>query len=534
MKKPILLFLSTLLIIQLCSGCGVKEHNPTLIESTAPAQTDAVVRVPDLIGVDESSAKQILLSKGLIPVVEYEHNSSVREGDVIRISPDANLEIEKDSRVTLYVSLGTSYNSETPDSTAAPKETDNPSTITVNPSVKPDPTQIPSSSTTQKPKVTPTPAVTSTPTKKPTATSTPKPTATPTPMPTATPTPMPTATSTPMPTATPTPKPTATPTPKPTATPTPKPTATPTPMPTATPLPKPTATPSPMPTATPTPKPTATPSPTPFPTPEGDQVYVRIDDYIYFGSYPQSEVKDSNLKKSLTNIAGSTSSWQSYGYYIKGYKSNFMVYKDVTYDGQKYRGVYFSQYRPRDPQVGSSLDNSDQDDNGYRINTVYWFKYEPIKWKILSESGGSAYLCAVTILDAQSFHHTTEKTNGYYANNYARSDIRVWLNNTFYDTAFSSSEKNAIKNNISLLSYASVTNSLYGFVDNSSRAKYLTAYARAQGGNNTQHYWWLVSPVDSQGGEYVYIVANGSVYKSSWYCRVTYTHGVVPALNLTL
>lgn len=263
-------------------------------------------------------------------------------------------------------------------------------------------------------------------------------------------------------------------------------------------------------------------------------MYVRIDDYIYFGSYPQSEVKDSNLKKSLTNIAGSTSSWQSYGYYIKGYKSNFMVYKDVTYDGQKYRGVYFSQYRPRDPQVGSSLDNSDQDDNGYRINTVYWFKYEPIKWKILSESGGSAYLCAVTILDAQSFHHTTEKTNGYYANNYARSDIRVWLNNTFYDTAFSSSEKNAIKNNISLLSYASVTNSLYGFVDNSSRAKYLTAYARAQGGNNTQHYWWLVSPVDSQGGEYVYIVANGSVYKSSWYCRVTYTHGVVPALNLTL
>ena len=49
-----------------------------------------------------------------------------------------------------------------------------------------------------------------------------------------------------------------------------------------------------------------------------------------------------------------------------------------------------------------------QDDSGYYTNTVYWFKFEPIKWKVLSESDGDAFLCADMIPDSQDFHHTTK------------------------------------------------------------------------------------------------------------------------------
>ena len=176
----------------------------------------------------------------------------------------------------------------------------------------------------------------------------------------------------------------------------------------------------------------------------------KTGDIIEFGSYPQSEVTDSALKSALTSKAGSTDGWTSYNYYINGAQSDYMKYTDVEYGGAKYRGVYFTQYRPCWTTGSSSTDNSCQDDNGYSTSTVYWFKYEPMKWQVLSsdkETGAVAVL-SKTILDSQEYYQDkfTRTIDGktIYANNYEYSDIRTWLNGTFYDGAFTAAEKNAI------------------------------------------------------------------------------------------
>ena len=137
------------------------------------------------------------------------------------------------------------------------------------------------------------------------------------------------------------------------------------------------------------------------------QAYSRDGYYMYFGTYPQTKVTDTTLSSSLNSLAGTlpTSSnsqkWTSYGYYISGSVTDYMWYIDVEYSGAKYRGVYFTSYRPYWCTSSSSSSNGYQYTNGYYTSTVYWFKYEPIKWQILEEADGYATILADLALDSQ-------------------------------------------------------------------------------------------------------------------------------------
>ena len=159
----------------------------------------------------------------------------------------------------------------------------------------------------------------------------------------------------------------------------------------------------------------------------GDEdVYTRVDedgnesatgDYILFGSYPQTKVTDASIISALGGFDEST--WTSYGYFINGQVSDYMYYIDKEYNGENYRGVYFTSYRPYlCNDLSSASNSSEQDENGYELSTVYWFKYEPIKWLIVEESYGMATLVADMILDSQQYDYEANKeTSGN--NNYA-------------------------------------------------------------------------------------------------------------------
>lgn len=77
-------------------------------------------------------------------------------------------------------------------------------------------------------------------------------------------------------------------------------------------------------------------------------------------------------------------------------------------------------------------------------NETTGFKTEPIQWRILKIENGKALLLSSKILDAGMYNSTSATVGGYYANNYARSDIREWLINDFYNNAFSLAEKQCI------------------------------------------------------------------------------------------
>lgn len=327
------------------------------------------------------------------------------------------------------------------------------------------------------------------------------------------------------------------------------------------------------------------------------QTYVRVNkdknpnvegEYILFGSYPQTKVTDSTLASTLNSAAGTlptnanSQAWTSYKYYQGtgdlGSQSNttdYMWYQDITYGGEKFRGVYFTSYRPYLTNYVSGTGYIMQKENGYNISTVYWFQYEPIQWRILSEENSSALILCEMLIDSQEFYHTSNnrEINGQtiYANNYAESNIRAWLNDNFYNTAFDSLQKQLIQlttvdnsasttssasnpyacentvDNIFLLSYQDMINTEYGFNANANakdaaRQKGATDYALCQGvemsASETELFgfnkgvWWLRSPSDASDHQACDIFGSGYSYDIS---RVWHTiYGVCPALYIQL
>jgi hypothetical protein len=292
-------------------------------------------------------------------------------------------------------------------------------------------------------------------------------------------------------------------------------------------------------------------------------------DNYYLGSYPQTKVTDSELITDL-NTAGGTlptsdnsQTWTSYGFYIsRSNTTNFMWYKDVTSGDDKYRGVYFTSYRPYYTEYSSSASYSLQDDNGYLINTRYWFKYEPITWDVLSvgETGGPLVV-ADMILDSRDYYHLTSSRTisgvTVYANNYKESNVRGWLNSDFYNQAFSSNEQSSINtttvdnstastgttpniyacadtnDEMFLLSYVEATNTSYGFSTTTSRIRQATDYAKALGVyvSYVNSRWWLRSPYyyfNSINARDVYydghIISSNNVYFTG--------NGVLPAFRI--
>ena len=285
---------------------------------------------------------------------------------------------------------------------------------------------------------------------------------------------------------------------------------------------------------------------------------------IQFGNYPQTQVERTDALEAAANAK----TWQSYGYYIgKGGNdgsmtaSSYMTFVDFFSNGVKYRAVKFTKYRPYATNYSSSASNSIQDDNGYSTNTTYYFKYEPLTWRVLDASTGLV-LCD-SIIDAQAYqndvHVVHAPSDDYlygpegYANIYALSAIRDWLNENFFNTAFNNTQKAKIKsteiNNdspfdsaynsastsdkIYLLSYSEAHSSGYGLSSASARKAKGTDYAKCQGlgVNNNSGYspWWLRTP----GGDSYYacnVLSNGNIEGGT----VNYTDsGVRPACNLS-
>ena len=281
---------------------------------------------------------------------------------------------------------------------------------------------------------------------------------------------------------------------------------------------------------------------------------------LYFGSYPQTKETNEELISKLNKMAGTKPTtdncynWIDYNYYSEGSMASFMFYQDIDYDKDghyDYRGVYFTQYRPSDIENESAPNTSQQDNNGYFINEVYWFKYEKIEWDILFESEGEKLIIANLILDSQYYYpsssnHVFEHNGGEgYVNNYELSYVRKFLNDDFYNTAFNKIQKELIQvtelnnsdnagvfacNNtndkIFLLSYSEA----FEFYENDeSRKAHGTDYAIAQGlivhykeGNSP---WILRTPIDTNDGVESTIYGVSYIHGVCEDGSVTYTNG---------
>lgn len=268
-------------------------------------------------------------------------------------------------------------------------------------------------------------------------------------------------------------------------------------------------------------------------------------DCVWFGSYPQSEVtaEDGAIYTKLKKKA----EWNN---------------NNTVIEGTKYRRLKGEDSTARDEE---GLYNWNED-----YTTYHYFKYEPIKWRILNTDGDEALLLADVALDDQEYNSDWNAKGVTWKN----SSMRSWLNgygksenqpkldyssNNFINETFSSEERKAILSKavvngseaidkIFLMSESDICNSnmakKYGFApscDTNDEAKrsYCSNYAYAMGVWRGEYPYegnvcWGLCSTSFEGGYSTWVYENGRSGKSDDFDIRFSSAGVRPALHLNL
>ena len=295
-----------------------------------------------------------------------------------------------------------------------------------------------------------------------------------------------------------------------------------------------------------------------------DRGYTRDGDYIYLGEFPQT------LKADDVTITAET---DARGYYLGS-------------DGNYYAAVTADPYvdgMAADPTSKSTFSTGASVVEG----TVYYFKVEPIRWRIISEENEEALLLCDSIIASLQYQTAYEyessagrycttsngAPSGTYANNYMYSDVRNWLNETFYETALNQTQQEIVlttevdnskesaspygstinnrctcentNDKVFLLSIREATNEANGFASSftsdAARKMMTSDYSRATGAymdtsgdQNGNGWWWTRSPYDSNDRftTKAYMIFETGI--SSPYDIGSSAGGVVPALRIQL
>ncbi len=258
---------------------------------------------------------------------------------------------------------------------------------------------------------------------------------------------------------------------------------------------------------------------------------------VTYGLYPQTHVSDEELITSLDALTTTASN----GWYL-------------------YDGAYYA----KKSAIPYDLNYTFSDGTTIVNGTEHWFKCEPIEWKVLSSSEGTYSLVSSVLLDAHCYHSSKEERTidgkTVYANNYEHSDIRKWLNDDFYNSAFALDDSliqtvtvdnsvstigysaneyacNNTEDKVYLLSYADYKNADY-FADDAARCCKPTDWARVSGawystdssylGNG---YYLTRSPSPDYSGYAWYVYRGGNIYVF----YVSYSsYGVRPGIQIKI
>ena len=300
-------------------------------------------------------------------------------------------------------------------------------------------------------------------------------------------------------------------------------------------------------------------------------------DCIWFGSYPQREVVADaasydaiyeGYNKPKADIIEDAVLFQKLEA-ASGWSDN-----EITLDGNKYR---------RMKKEDATYSSSDPASTGYYrwkdSTSWHYFRYEPIKWRVLSTAGNQAFLQTDLAMDDQKYN--INDTNVAWET----SSIRSWLNgygsetnepqrdyrgDSFLEDAFSRGEQQAIlttevenadnqvygtdggnntADKIFMLSEQEVYGTKavsYGFVKayntyDEARRRKSSTYAKARGmwgiytneaGYDGNCFWWL----RTSGGRKnlaMWVHRDGYVVSYGNYVADD-DHGVFPTLNLDL
>lgn len=286
-----------------------------------------------------------------------------------------------------------------------------------------------------------------------------------------------------------------------------------------------------------------------------------VQDYIYFGSYPQTEITDEAVITAIENVIKEED-------------------RQLASDNQP-----TSKYHTENPGTGScvwvdgikysriGIDNVNSTNHFGTDKQYRYYKWERIRWKVLKNDGKTLLVMADTVLDCKRYHETKRDVT------WEQSTLRSWLNgydseknienmdystDSFFGNAFSKGEQaavvlvkkdnaenvryhtaggNATTDPVFLLSIEEVKNEEYGFSANAyiseSRQVKASDFAYTNGaarstmtGREENCDWWLRS-LGMYGYDAAYV--NFSGYVNEVGLIVPYEDmGIRPALYIDL
>ncbi len=254
---------------------------------------------------------------------------------------------------------------------------------------------------------------------------------------------------------------------------------------------------------------------------------------VQYGLYPQTNVNDSSLVSELNELTDP----EANGWYL-------------------YNDEYYAK------TVAKPHENNYKFDNGTLItkDETYWFKCEPIVWKVLSNNEGECYLVSLTLLDVHKYDDDK--------NSYDESSIHSWLSNDFFSAAFALGNDNILEttvdnsgsttdsddnpyscnethDNVFMPSYKDYMNESYGFAhttaDSDSRCCKTTDWTRARGAYaeqntnpfyNNNGYYWTRSPYSGDSGFTWCVTHFGNIYSEEGSEVDSKENSVRPAINI--
>jgi len=268
-------------------------------------------------------------------------------------------------------------------------------------------------------------------------------------------------------------------------------------------------------------------------------------DYVYFGNYPQTMLTEDEVTDEIINA---------------GYDEN----DDAIVDGVKYRRVNYTLAT----NYSRDKDRGFFDWKPYGRDYIY-FRFEPIKWRVLKNEGDTLLLLADKVVDCQQYERSDGKIT------WSSCNIRLWLNGyspfniykgyNFITAAFNEEERQAIvssqlqnpdnpfhgtnggddtSDKVFLLSVPEITNEEYGFAPDymtysKTRRLGATDYARAMGvwmGSYNDLYngnaIWLLRTPGSYQQTVSLVYWFGHVYQDGYYANEKY-YGVAPAIRVS-
>ena len=230
---------------------------------------------------------------------------------------------------------------------------------------------------------------------------------------------------------------------------------------------------------------------------------------LIYGLYPQTHVSDQDLIELLEDLPLDVNGWRLYNneYYVSAYANTYQSSNDYKFDD----GEAISNYH------------------------TYWFKCEPISWRVLNSENDEYYVMSNVLLDTCQY---SSRNN----NNYENSTVRDWLNDSFLNKAFYFTDEFILETEVDnsaattdsttnqfacdntedklfLFSYRDYLNADYGFSTGSSSSETrlckATDYARVTGAySNDDGYghYWTRSPNSGNKNYASHVRTDGSIH----------------------